>query len=125
MEINSAAETAETFRVRRMNKSWDETWNYDFRVHDGSLAPQNPSLITLREKGYEIGMYGPTYDDGEEPKEEHMGNWWANKDSHEFVAGTPLELLGLVALWEARGDDWCRDNDPDIYSKILDETSTD
>ena len=62
------------------------------------------------------------YDPGEVPSEGDMGFWWANKDSHEFVAGTPLELLGLVAIWETRGDLWKRSEDPNVYDEILEET---
>ncbi|MEO1276647.1 MAG: hypothetical protein AAFV96_15125 [Pseudomonadota bacterium] len=30
----------------------------------------------------------------------------AKKDGHEFVAESPITVLGLVALHQARGDDW-------------------
>ena len=47
----------------------------------GSLGPQNPALIVLREKGFDLGMYEPTYDPGEAPNDEELGFLGANKDS--------------------------------------------
>lgn len=58
----------------------------------------NVSVITLREKGYRVW-----WEASERPSAD---DWWAEKDGREFVARSPLGLLGLVALWEARGDGW-------------------
>ena len=58
----------------------------------------NVAIITLREKGYRVWWVAserPSADD-----------WWAEKEGREFVATSPLALLGLVALWEERGDEW-------------------
>ncbi len=58
----------------------------------------NVSVITLRDKGYRVW-----WEASERP---NADDWWAEKDGHEFVARSPLGLLGLVALWEMRGDEW-------------------
>lgn len=105
-----------------MKKGWDQTWENDFRLTDASLAIWNPALITLREKGYDLGIYEPSDDPREILTEGDIGFWWANKNSHEFVASSPLELLGLVAIWEYRGDEWRRSSDPDIKDELLEET---
>lgn len=79
----------------------------------------NPALIALREKGYVLGIYPPDEPDhGEGPRTE-IGHWFARSGDREFVAGDPLALLGLAALWEHRGDNWRRVGDPDIDDEIV------
>jgi hypothetical protein len=53
-----------------------------------------PAYLVLIAKGYEITHYDP--DDA----------WLAQKDGDAFSASGPLELLGLVAMAEARGSNW-------------------
>ncbi|HEU4477959.1 MAG TPA: hypothetical protein VFR80_05530 [Pyrinomonadaceae bacterium] len=45
-------------------------------------------------------------------------DWWAEKEGREFVATTPLALLGLVALWESRGDEWKKHGEPDLLGQL-------
>lgn len=58
----------------------------------------NVAALTLREGGYRIW-----WEASERP---NADDWWAEKDGREFVASSPLGLLGLVALWERRDDEW-------------------
>src|SRR5918993_5874265 len=58
----------------------------------------NVAIIALREKGYRVW-----WEASERPSAD---DWWAEKEGREFVARSPLALLGLVALWERRGDEW-------------------
>jgi hypothetical protein len=75
----------------------------------------NPSLIVLEEIGCEISI-SPS------DEENDLGFWVAKIDGHEFVAGDPLALLGLVTLWKYRGVNWRRPGDEDIYGRVIDET---
>lgn len=68
----------------------------------------NPCLVVLRQKGYRLWVEGR--------KDRNI--WCARKAHREFAAYSAPELLGLVAMWEARGDDW-QTSQPDIYSELL------
>ena len=70
----------------------------------------NPSLIVLRQKGYELWL----------EKGEDRSLWCAKKDGQSFLAYTGPELLGLVVLWEQLGKNWNKQN-PDIYSELIDK----
>src|SRR5205809_7005129 len=70
----------------------------------------NPSLIVLRQKGYELWL----------EKGENGSLWCAKKAGQSFLAYTGPELLGLVILWENLGKNW-NQQQPDIYSELLDK----
>jgi len=70
----------------------------------------NPVLSVIREKGYHI--YFVPY-----PRGDVDGDWWAIKDRRDFIAIDPLRLLGLIALWEQRGDKWREHDTSDIYGQ--------
>jgi hypothetical protein len=69
----------------------------------------NPSLIVLRDKGYDLWL--EKGDDG--------SLWCARKGDQSFLAYNGPELLGLVALWESLGEQWNQQS-PDIYSELID-----
>lgn len=72
----------------------------------------DPALFVLRKKGYRVWVE-PGGAEGE------SGGWRAEKDGRDFYASDPLRLLGLIALWEQRGDDWqLSAGDPDLYDEI-------
>ena len=49
-----------------------------------------------------------------------MPDYQAENERGIFSATSPVELLGLVAMWEARGDDWqCRQDEPDIHKELM------
>lgn len=58
-----------------------------------------PTLQVLTAKGYTI-----TRD--RTPPEDDDPLWVAVKDERRFLAETVESLLGLIAMWESRGDDW-------------------
>ena len=67
-----------------------------------------PALLALRAKGYRVtrlvGQPGPAE------------MWRAEKAGEAFIAEDTLTLLGLVALYEARGDGWpAADADIDAF----------
>jgi len=87
-----------------------------------AMNTHNPALITLKGMGYNLGIYPPEFDEEEEVTETEIGHWWAKKHEHEFVAGDPLSLLGIVSIWEHRGDNWLNEDDPDVSDQVLSET---
>lgn len=69
----------------------------------------NPSLIVLRQKGYDVWL----------EKGDNGSLWCAKKGDQGFLGYTGPELLGLVTLWEHLGKDW-NQQQPDIYNELLD-----
>lgn len=68
----------------------------------------NPSLVVLRDKGYDLWL-------------EKGGNgslWCAKKGNQSFLAYSGPELLGLVTLWECLGDNWNRQQ-PDVLGELF------
>ena len=55
----------------------------------------NVAIITLGDKGYRVW-----WEASERPSAD---DWWAEKEGREFVASSPLALLGLVACGRAEG----------------------
>jgi hypothetical protein len=70
----------------------------------------NPSLIVLRNRGYELWL----------EKCDDASLWCARKGSQTFLAYTGPELLGLVTLWEELGNNWNQQK-PDIYAELLEK----
>lgn len=59
----------------------------------------NHALEVLGAKGYSVVLYPDASDDG-------LNRYWATKDGRDFIGHDPVEVLGLVALWEQFGDEW-------------------
>ena len=81
-----------------------------------------PCIHTLLSKGYEVTL--------EYVKVENPGDYWypyqpywnAEKERQRFSAVGPEELLGLVAMWEMRGNDWQLKNDEaSVVDKVYDK----
>jgi hypothetical protein len=70
----------------------------------------NPSLIVLRDKGYDLWL---------EKAEDGSSLWCARKGDDRFLAYSGPELLGLVVLREHLGADWNQQR-PDIYGELID-----
>ncbi len=56
-----------------------------------------PAYLALRAKGYSVRW---------ERRKEQTEFWYAEKDGREFVAEGPIELLGIVSMFEVRGNNW-------------------
>ena len=56
-----------------------------------------PAYLALKEKGYKV--YWKRMD-----KETEY--WYAEKDDLYFMAEGPIELLGVVGVYELRGHNW-------------------
>ena len=70
----------------------------------------NPSLIVLRDKGYDLWL----------EQGENGSLWCARKGGQSFLAYSGPELLGLVTLWEHLGENWNR-QEPDVYGELMDK----
>jgi hypothetical protein len=73
----------------------------------------NPCLLVLRSKGYELQF---------EQAEDGQSLFLARKDGCEFLGYSPVELLGLVTLWENLGVDW-NQQEPDLLGFLLEGSS--
>lgn len=79
----------------------------------------NPCLLALRAKGYEIAFWFQMRADG------YQQNIDAKKEGHEFSATTAEELLGLVVMWEVRGNDWqTKPDEPYVYDELYPSSVT-
>ena len=74
-----------------------------------------PTLQALRAKGYTLSVwYNQDGDDALTPEYD------AEKEGRAFSATSPEELLGLVAMWEVRGDDWhLKDGEYELYDHLI------
>ena len=74
----------------------------------------NVAILALGERGYRVW-----WEASERPGAD---DWWAEKEGREFIATNPLALLGLVALWESRGEEWrAKPGEPDLLSRLKKE----
>lgn len=72
----------------------------------------NPSLILLKEKGYELWL--------EKIKDSDRVTWCASKGERGFTGYSGADLLGIIILWERFGNKWNKQY-PDIYDELIDE----
>jgi hypothetical protein len=74
-----------------------------------------PALHALRVKGYALSVWYTLGDDGG-----LVPQYDAEKDGRAFSATSPEELLGLVAMWEVRGDDWqLKSGEAELYDRLI------
>lgn len=74
----------------------------------------NPCLNIIRDMGVSLGL--ELFEREPSTVGEELGYWWARRSDVEFSAVNPVALLGLIALWEARGESWRRDSDEDLHA---------
>lgn len=78
-----------------------------------AMNTYDPALLVLQEKGYRL------HSELGDPDSE-WADWIATKDDRQFIATDPLALLGLVAIWEQRGDAWQKKPDEaQVYDKLV------
>ena len=68
-----------------------------------------PAVLVMRDKGYKVANHRQGNDE----------YCVAEKDELRFSASDPVAVLGLVALYEARGADWMA-ADPEI-DQVMEE----
>ena len=80
----------------------------------------NPTLLAIQAKGYKI-ILEYTVCDSECETPDYESYYQAEKDGRRFNAKTPVELLGLIAMWEVRGDDWQYDDltEIDVHDELM------
>jgi hypothetical protein len=84
-----------------------------------------PALLALRAKGYRVWLEYHEVDDPASPWHPYMPDYQAQSEFGYFSATTAVELLGLVAMWEARGDDWkWKADEPDILGELTNAAKT-
>lgn len=75
---------------------------------------ENPCFLALRAKGYKLTLWFTRDRAGD-----YRQDYDAEKDGRCFSATTAAELLGLVAMWEVRGDDWqTRAGESHVYDEL-------
>ena len=84
-----------------------------------------PALLALRAKGYRIWLEYTKIDDVKHLYYPYMPDYQAEKDGAYFSATTSVELLGIVAMWETRGDDWrLKKGEMEIADELMDAAKT-
>ena len=84
-----------------------------------------PALLALRAKGYRLKLEYSKVDDPNDPYHPYMPDYQAEKNGAYFSATTSVELLGLVAMWETRGDDWrFKIGETDVADELMDAAKT-
>jgi len=74
-------------------------YKLSIRIAGNTMAP---CAAVIEAKGYAISHY---YSEAEVPF------WDAEKEGRRFSADSAEALLGLIAMWEQRGDDWYVNDD--------------
>ncbi|MEL6189958.1 MAG: hypothetical protein AAFU79_35485, partial [Myxococcota bacterium] len=70
----------------------------------GNTGPR--ALFVLVEKGYAVEKAYVRETNTETGQHDYHSSFTASRDGRLFSARSEEALLGLVALWEYRGDDW-------------------
>jgi hypothetical protein len=75
-----------------------------------------PAFLSLEAKGFIVSWKHRKVTQPNQRKVEFI----ATKGEHSFSAYSVVELLGLVAIWETRGDDWRkRENEPNPLEDLI------
>lgn len=86
------------------------------------VAPntENPCMLVLRARGYTLRQWFVRDKEGE-----HDQHFEAIKEGRRFVGESGEEVLGLIAMWEVRGDDWrTTDDEPEIVDELYPKAIT-
>ncbi|MHB1559980.1 MAG: hypothetical protein ACYC61_21220 [Isosphaeraceae bacterium] len=78
-----------------------------------------PALLALRARGYRLRLDYLRLGSPDDADPEYQLDYQAEGEGGYFSATTPEELLGLVAMWEVRGDDWrAKPGETDIEDEL-------
>lgn len=88
----------------------------------------NPCLRIIREKGYKLDLQGELDEEGIIIPESMI--WIAEKGEFDFLADTPIELLGLVSIHETVNPKnseayWWFVEGEDIYDELIEKAFPD
>lgn len=80
---------------------------------------ESPALLSLRVKGYRVWLEYAQVDDPTNKWYPFRPDYHAEAGDSRFTANTAVELLGLVAMWETRGDNWSvRPGEPNVFDEL-------
>jgi hypothetical protein len=75
-----------------------------------------PCLQSVAAKGYQVKLCIQR----SKPGDWDRPQWDAEKDGRQFSATSVEELLGLIAMWEVRGDDWSlKPGEVELYGRLV------
>ncbi len=84
-----------------------------------------PCLMALRAKGYHVRLDYLRVGSSDTKSLDYQPDYQAECEGASFSATSPAELLGLVAMWETRGDDWkIRPGELELEKEIRDTART-
>ncbi|PSB58930.1 hypothetical protein [Chamaesiphon polymorphus] len=79
-----------------------------------------PALLALQAKGFRVWLEYVKIDNPKDYWHPYMPDYQAEKNGNYFSATNAVELLGLVAMWEVRGNDWkFKNGEPDIHDELM------
>lgn len=88
------------------------------RVRSG-LNTETPSLLALRVKGYRLWIERTKITDPKNKFYPLRTEYHAESYGNHFTADSATELLGLIGMWETRGDNWAiRRGEPDVLEEL-------
>lgn len=91
----------------------DAKWLLSIRIAGNTMIP---CLQAIAAKGYTVSHYFHA----DKPGEWDRPQWEAAKDGRLFSATGLEELLGLIAMWEVRGDDWrLKPGEAEMYDRLV------
>ncbi|HEY4263252.1 MAG TPA: hypothetical protein VGM98_24030 [Schlesneria sp.] len=77
-----------------------------------------PAFCAIAAKGYSITIWHNRHDDGDLSTQ-----FDAQSNGRSFSATSPEELLGLIAMWEVRGDDWqLKSGEAELWDRLMKES---
>ncbi len=91
-------------------------WTVSIRIAGNTMRP---CLWALKAKGYTLSIVYEKLND-----DDYLPGYMAVQGTRRFSATSAEELLGLVALWEARGDNWRAKPSPEdvaFIDRLIDE----
>lgn len=85
---------------------------FSLRIAGNTLIPAWQTLVA---KGYVVTHYFL-----QDHKGQLQGQWEAEKEGRLFSATSPEEVLGLIAVWEIRGDNWhIKPLERELYDQLI------
>lgn len=81
--------------------------NLDSQIVTSSEDSNYAALWSILQKNYELKLSM----DRDTPPEKCNVRYTVNKDDNWFQGVDLIEILGLISLWETRGDDWRLEED--------------
>jgi hypothetical protein len=84
-----------------------------------------PCLMAIQAKGFRVWLDYLNRPHPADPRDEYQPNYQAEGHGAYFSATSTEELLGLIAMWEVRGDSWQpRSSEWGSWDTLLDAART-